>query len=77
MGREGDLGGDSALTASRCEKKNREKVRAPSLFLTGGPEEMKGESAVEQVWRRLVASSLCKVVLSVYGAQEAAQLFNE
>lgn len=29
------------------------------------------------MWRRMVASSLCKVVLSVYGAQEAAQLFND
>lgn len=52
-------------------------MRAPSLFLTGGPEEMKGESAVELSVAALVASSLCKVVLSVYGAQEAAQLFNK
>lgn len=35
------MGSDSNLTASRCEE-NRRKVRAPSLFLTGGPEEMKG-----------------------------------
>lgn len=28
------------------------------------------------MWRPLVAGSLCKVVLLVYSAQEASQLFN-
>lgn len=38
---------------------------------------MKEGNSGEQLRRRLVASSLCEVVLSVYSAQEAAQLFHE
>lgn len=57
-------------------KKPREGEGALLVF-NGRPGGDEGGASVEQMWRRLVASSLCKVVLSVYSAQEAAQLFNE
>lgn len=71
------MGGDSTWKASRCEQMPRE---GESALVTldgrpgGGYERGRlGRASVA----RLLASSLCKAVLSVYGAQEAAQLFNE
>lgn len=44
MGREADMVRRQHLDRKLMRRKGREKVRAPSLFLTGGPEEMKGET---------------------------------
>lgn len=68
--------GNSTLTESRREKRPREGEGALFIF-NGRPGGDEGGDSVEQVWRRMVASSLCEVVLSVYGTQEAAQLFNK
>lgn len=48
-------------------------MTAPSLLFNKRPGGDAGGGSGEQVWRPLVAGSLCKVVLSVYSAQEAAQ----
>lgn len=47
-----------------------------SLLFNRQPGGDEGGGSGDQVWRPLVAGSLCKVVLLVYSAQEAAQLFN-
>lgn len=70
------MGGESTWKASRCEQMPREGESA-LVTLDGRPGGYEGGDSEEQVLRWLLASSLYKVVLSVYGAQEAAQLFNE